>query len=361
MYDAIVVGAGSAGAHAAYFLRQKGLRVAVAEMAGVASGASGAAGAFISPRLGKGGPLQRVTNEAFRFAVSFYSKNFPHLFYPTGILRLPKDADDAKKFAEYEPFIDVRYEKKGPADLGFLRDYAAEFGGYYFLDGGVVEAVDVCRALLKDIDCYHMRVERIERKDGLFRVGELRAARVVVATGAWSELLPPYIRLGRLGGYRFDIRCESAPPVSLHKRISVSAQVGGRVIVGATHTRVDDPAASMPPSGYLLDEARKMVDLGQVELSGMFCGVRPSVNDHFPFAGEVVDVERGPKGFGRKETPKELPRKEGLYVLGGYGGRGFVFGPWAGERLATHIAEGAPLPESIDADRLYIRWARNVV
>ena len=58
-YDAIVVGAGIAGCSSAYFLKEKGLKVLVIDRSGVAaSGGSSAAGAFVSPKIGKGSNLQ---------------------------------------------------------------------------------------------------------------------------------------------------------------------------------------------------------------------------------------------------------------------------------------------------------------
>jgi len=64
-FDIVVVGAGIAGLSAAYFLAKASLKpLLVDRSAGVATGGSGAAGAFISPRIGKGGALQSLTNEA---------------------------------------------------------------------------------------------------------------------------------------------------------------------------------------------------------------------------------------------------------------------------------------------------------
>ena len=72
-YDVIVIGAGIAGCSSAYFLKEKGLNVLVLDRGGIAKkGGSAAAGAFVSPKIGKGSALQSLTNEAFEFSKDFY-------------------------------------------------------------------------------------------------------------------------------------------------------------------------------------------------------------------------------------------------------------------------------------------------
>ena len=217
-------------------------------------------------------------------------------------------------------------------------------------------------ALLEGVEFQEKKIERIEKKEGFFECAGVRAKGVIVAAGAWEELLPPYIKLGKLAGYRFDIAAECELPVSVHKRISISKKIGGKIAVGATHTRVDGIHCP-PPGSFLIEEARRMAELGKVELLQMFCGVRPSVNDHFPYVGEVVDVEAALKRFpaltkGQKVPPWELPRIEGLHIIGGFGGRGFVFGSFVAHALARHLLQKEPFPKEIDADRLFFRWAK---
>ena len=64
-YDTIIIGAGIAGATLAHTLTKKNQNVLVLDKNGIASGGSGAAGAFVSPKIGKGSALQTLTNEAF--------------------------------------------------------------------------------------------------------------------------------------------------------------------------------------------------------------------------------------------------------------------------------------------------------
>jgi len=65
-YDTIIIGAGISGCCSAYALQQKGQKVLVIDRSAVAaSGGSGAAGAFVSSKIGKVSALQVLTNEAF--------------------------------------------------------------------------------------------------------------------------------------------------------------------------------------------------------------------------------------------------------------------------------------------------------
>ncbi len=336
IYDYLIIGTGSGGAHAAYFLHRGGARVAVVEQSAIGAGGSGAAGAFISPRVGRGGELQRYTNEAFRFAIDFYSSS-PY-FFQTGILRLPKEG---QSFAGMEEFLDVPFSK---CEDGFL-----------FPTAGILKAKPHLEHLLEGVPLHYFAARPIA-KEGYFQVGDLRAHKIILATGAWDELIDePYIRIGKVGGVRFDVRTSLALPYSMHKKVSVSANIEGIVTIGATHNR--EGAAPQEPR-ILFEEAKKMVGEFEYEIAQMFCGVRSSVSDHLPIVGELIADARVPKicSFKTLDT-KELPKK-GIIILNGFGGRGFVFGPYVGHLLAKHLLDGEPLPPQLDVDRYFIRYRK---
>ncbi|MRI58815.1 MAG: FAD-dependent oxidoreductase [Epsilonproteobacteria bacterium] len=336
MYDYCIIGAGSAGVHTAYFLQRFGAKVAVVEKGAVAAGGSGAAGAFVSPRLGRGGPIQRWSNEAFQFCVKFYEKT--PFFYQTGLLRLPKEGED---FDSFEPFIDVKYERKD--------------GGFYFPQAGIVKAKEHLESLLEGIDTFYFEAKPI-RKDGYWEVGRLRAKEIVLATGSDDELLRvPYLSIGKTSGVRFDVRSDLALSYNIHKKVSVSANIDGIVAIGATHHRLGSKNPASNPLS-LFEEAKRMVGEFRYEIEQMYCGVRSSVNDHLPVIGSLYDLKSMPRDW-RKIDGSSLP-KSGRYIIGGLGGRGFVFGPFAAMLLARYLLYDEPLPEELNVVRFIKRYIK---
>jgi len=193
-FDTIVVGAGIAGCMAAFVLQQKGQRVLLVDRSGTAAtGGSGAAGAFVSPKIGKGGPLQTLTNEAFAYAKDFYLEHFPDYFHQTGVIRIPKDAEDAEKFSLYEPHNEAHYhwiEAEQLQVLGIKEKHA----GFLFEEAGVCDAPELCNAIAKQVPFQQFSVEKLLFEDGAWRLlnaqrSTLNARDIILATGHESNLL----------------------------------------------------------------------------------------------------------------------------------------------------------------------------
>ena len=133
IYDLAIIGAGITGCTLAYFCKEKNI-ILLDRASAPATGGSGAAGAFISPKLGKKSALLELTNSAFTIASQFYSKNFPKYFDKSGIVRLPKDAKDEENFPLYHELIGGKL-----LDENALRDFGVhnQKRGLLFEDGGV--------------------------------------------------------------------------------------------------------------------------------------------------------------------------------------------------------------------------------
>jgi tRNA 5-methylaminomethyl-2-thiouridine biosynthesis bifunctional protein len=364
-YDVIVVGAGIAGCASAYFLKERGLDVLILDRAGVAStGGSSAAGAFVSPKIGKGSPLQLLTNEAFEFSKDFYLQNFPKYFTQTGVVRIPKDADDAHKFREYEEFNTSKRSLIDEITLPKL-GITQHNNSFLFDEAGVCDAPKMCQALIEGIPYAQYEVKSLTHENGVWVVGAYSTKKLILATGYENKFFDMrYMGVKGTWGTRGDYKTDIELDVSMHKQISVSANLNGIVKVGATHEKSVDVCIHCDgkPLKDIFKMASTMVDTSDFRLKETFCGMRSGSKDYFPLLGLVIDVTTMlkenpllPRGIKLKNEPKKL---DNLYVCNGLGGRGFVFAPMMGKMLAEHIVDGKEIDKRVNPDRLFLKWCR---
>ena len=362
-YDVIIIGAGIAGVSVAYWLKKFNQKVLLVDKTSLLAGASGAAGAFLSPRLGKGGDLQRITNEAYLFALDFYSKTVPEGFFQKGLLRIPKDEEDAKKFEVFKEYLDLPFKWCKIDDFSFVNRVAMQKSALFFPSSAFVDVGLVASKLTESIDTKFGYEVKPVYKDGEWIVGEYVSKNIVIATGA--DKLPvdvPYIKIGRLFGERVDLKTSAKIPVTLHKKISVSANIGGIVRIGATHVRDDSRSADERIDQLIKDAIELAPDLKDHSLLKIYSGYRSSVNDHFPIVGAIANLNKSLslKPFLKELKPEssKLPRVPGCYILGGFGGRGFVFAPLMGKFLAQKIVKGRDIDKSVSSDRYLLRFLK---
>jgi tRNA 5-methylaminomethyl-2-thiouridine biosynthesis bifunctional protein len=165
-----------------------------------------------------------------------------------------------------------------------------------------------------------------------------------------------------LWGSRGDYKTNLNLKVSIHKKISISANIGGIIRVGATHNRAKEPCMVCDgnPLKALEKEVKSMVDSSDFRLKEIFCGMRSSSKDYFPLVGEIVDVSFMLKSYpnlkhGAKAPLKKLPN---IYILNGVGGRGFLFAPYLANILTEYILNKTPIEDRINPDRLFFKWCR---
>ena len=366
-YDTVVIGAGIAGCCVAFALQGRGQRVLVVDRSSVAaSGGSGAAGAFVSPKIGKGSPLQTLTNEAFRFAKEFYLEHFSEHFSQTGVIRIPKDTNDAKKFGIYEEHNDSEYRWIDGVELDSMGISGAE-DSFLFEEAGVCDAPAMCRAILDREDFIQMEVSSLLYGDSCVDVvsatHSIHSGSVVLATGYQDTLVDMrYMGIRGTWGSRGDYYSTLKLDISMHQSISVSANIDGIIKIGATHNKAKDPcmACDGVPLRGLFETASSMVDTGDFSLKETFCGMRSGSRDYFPLAGRVIDVPYMLESYpaitrGAKPPLQHISR---LYVCNGLGGRGFVFAPLIAKLLADSMLDGTDIDSRVDPDRLFLKWCR---
>jgi tRNA 5-methylaminomethyl-2-thiouridine biosynthesis bifunctional protein len=352
-YDTIVIGGGIAGSSIAYELNKCDQKVLLLEKNSIASGASYAAGAFLSPMIGLPNEIKSLINAAFFYTTHFYATHFSEHFVQNGVNRIPKDSKDALDFERFQNFIDLPYERKGQ--------------GYFFKEGGIVDSVAICKALIKDIaykEAYE--VSSISREESIWCVGEFKCKNIVFATACFPEIVQiPYQKLSGIWGERITIESSMPLPYNQHKKVSISTQLGdNRIIIGATNVK-DNPTQVIDNEApeKLLKSASDMIDFGTPKILELRAGVRPSSRDYLPLCGNLIDIEKtyrfNPEMFnGRKIKDDTLHRIPGLYIHNGHGARGFVSAPYSALFLAKHIVYNHALPKSLDIKRTFMSWVK---
>ena len=138
-YDYVIIGAGIAGCSTAYFLSKYSKSILLIDKnSDVAFGASGAAGAFLSPLLGKPNKFKDLISKSLVFSTQFYKSLGADFISNCGVNRIPKNQEDREKFESYKPYIDF--------------DYEVMDDGYFFEIGSQVNPLLICEFLTKDIE-----------------------------------------------------------------------------------------------------------------------------------------------------------------------------------------------------------------
>lgn len=350
VYDFIIIGAGIAGSMVAHYL--KGFKTLILEQEGIASGGSGSAGAFISPRIGKSSPILTLTNEAYCFALNLYNEQLPKEFITQkGVLRV----EDEEALKAYLPHTTLPYEIKEEPEYGL-----------FFADGAIVEPKALCSFFIDETKLAIHQAKKIEQKEGIWIVDRaFRAKHIILTNGAYQSLIDtPYMQIKPIYGHRYDVVSSTTRSFNYHKNFSISAtKSDGTIAIGATNHLPN----SFPPNSCPLDTSdmlpKALEHLKTMRIVRRFYAPRASSYDFFPILGELIEEKATLKAYpyltkGSKVPPKLFLRHKNLFVLNGLGARGFVFAPLLAKLLVEHILEQKALQKEIAIERLFIKFAR---
>jgi tRNA 5-methylaminomethyl-2-thiouridine biosynthesis bifunctional protein len=339
-----IVGAGVAGAAAARAVRALGGEAVIVEAQAPGAGASGNPAALVTPRLDAGlGPPAQLFAQAFRRAVALY-EDMPHAIISRGVLQLGAQSRDAERFAK---IASSNLFEPGTLEVLEAPDALAQQAAL------VVEPQAILDAWVPQI--VHAAVDTLRREDGRWALLDVggreicRADAVIVAAAMGSLGLRPELPLRPVRGQAsFVDRFEDAPAATAWGGYALPTRTG--LLFGATHDRDDTGtetrAADHERNLATLAAARPQLAarLAGVSLEGR-ASIRATTPDRLPIAGAAPDVA------------------EGVFILTGFGSRGFSLAPLLAEHVAA-LALGAPSPlpaplgDLVDPDRFRRRAAR---
>ena len=376
-FENVIIGAGIAGCSIAHFLKKYSNSILLIDKnEDVAFGASGAAGAFLSPLLGKSNPFKELVTKALIFSIDYYKNNFSENIINCGTCRIPKNKEDEEKFKSYIPYMDFEFEK--------FED------GYLFPIGSVVNSYEICKNLSKDVEkLFDYEVLSVKKIDNFWYLnGEIKTKNLFLTTGADISLIEEkYLDIRAVWGQKIDVFTTTKVEVNYHKECSLSiSNKDGIVSIGATHHRFDDKKEE---SSYdlklkninklkhndctnnimqedvkeLLTKANDIKTLNDVTVLDIKIGARASSVDYFPMVGKLVDSQKSFEKYphlknGFQIKNENLEMIDNLYILNGVGGRGFVLSLYLANKLVENIFNNEELEEEITNFRLFKRWAK---
>jgi glycine/D-amino acid oxidase-like deaminating enzyme len=358
IYDYIIVGAGVCGSVLAHELSDHTSNILLIDKNNdVASEASGAAGAFLSPLLGKPNQFKDLVNEALVYAKKFYNRFTPHNIINCGTLRIPKNIEDKKKFESYKPYIEF--------------EYIQNEDGYFFPTACVVDGYEVCKELTKNIHKkLNTTIKRIEYKNGLWSLNDtIYTKKLILTTGYEISLLDiPYLSIRPVWGQRIDIKSSTNLDINYHKECSISCSIKKKdetiISIGATHHRfVEKKPLSVEDTQLLLKKATNIKSLENIEVLKEYGGARACSVDYFPIVSDIVNEKETLDNFphlqhGSHIHPDKFSYFENIYLINGVGGRGFVLAPLLCKMLKDHLINGTRLEKSLKIDRFFARWVK---
>ncbi|SFV65959.1 UPF0209 protein plu3185 [hydrothermal vent metagenome] len=370
MYDVAVIGAGINGCSVAYEFTQVGKSVIVFDKEGVASGGSGAAGAFISPKFSKAGELKEIIEDAFLYSMEYYEKNFTNFFTKAQLLHIAKDEAEEKTLKIFKEKTTLPLKNSEQNVLDMLTQSAGE-KEYVSLDAGVVDAKGVCQKMCAAAKFVKLHVEDVVWEDGYWLINETYAAReLILATGAYKSVIDePYIGLRGVWGHRVDLKSKLKNPYSIHQFVSISPSKEGIIAIGATHNvhyhpdRNKEPYDVQEGRSELLEKASCTVTLDDVEIVKDYTGLRSGSHDYMPLLGSLVLSRETLKCCEKKIRIKRPDFENFLYyphlsMINGSGGYGFVLAPYLAKMLAEQILSDKSISPRLSPARFFVRWAK---
>ena len=326
-----IIGGGIAGAAAARAVRALGSEAVVFDPAGPGGGASGNPAALVTPRLDAGGGAPgRLFAQAFTRAVALY-ETVPGAVVARGVLQRPAKPADLVRFG--------KNVEAGLFDDGALVLSAAGLDQVQALTIAPEAALTAWTG-----DVRRIRVAAVEPDGDAWRLlgedGEelMRANAVILAAGLGTGELAPGLDLAPVRGQAsWATGADLSPTATAWGGYAVPLPCGG-VLFGATHGR-GEASCDLRPEDHARNLATLKAELPELAarlegrpLDGR-AAVRAVTPDRLPIAGPAPGAPAG------------------LFVLSGFGSRGFTHAPLLAEHVAARVL-GAPSPLPGEAQAL---------
>ncbi len=332
--DFLIAGGGLAGALLAWFLRERGADVLVADLPNTAAAWRTASG-LLTPITGRHLARTYMLDTLLPFAKEFYRSMEQRFAVPLlaewPVVRVFRTAEERALWEERrtEPGYG---EYMQPASDGIPTGVHAPFGTGVMNGGGRVDL----KALL---GCLHsalpmaehpdpMRTDELIITDNHVQWRNIRANTLVFCEG-WRGASNPlfgFVPLQPSHGETLVIRTSGIPDdCILSGSAHVSPLGNGMYKVGATNRwTIFDEATTEKGLAELRRKLDSLLDV-PYDIVEHTAGIRPAIKDRHPVAGMH-------------------PVHKQVGILNGLGSKGALYGPWSASHFADFLVYGTALP-----------------
>lgn len=336
-----VIGGGIAGAAMARALTADGARVTLLEAERPGAGASGFPAALVTPRMDAGdGGIASFYAQALARATALY-RRIPDAVIAQGVLQLEQSPRDERRFSKVaaQPIWPVHaMEVVEASEASDRLGLSVETGGLWMAGAMAVRPETILADWLSGIERLTGTVTGLTQRDGRWAIAvagqsaDLTFDAVVLAAGWGVDALTPDLGLSPVRGQADWTEGRAAVPVAWG---GYAVPTGTGLLYGATHERGQtDPVVSEAASETNRATLARRFPLWAAEIdhggpTARRAAIRAATPDRLPLAGAV-------------------PGREGLFVLGGLGSRGFCAAPLLAEHVAALVADRpSPLPRDL--------------
>ena len=347
-----ILGAGIAGSCLAQTLAERGTSVTVFERdASPAQGTSGNPLALVMPRLDAADTVQaRLLIDAYLSAQAFYAGRPGAALTET--VHTPRNEQETERFQRL----------LADPPLGLEQLEAIRNSGLLHKKSLIIEPAKLFPSLLEGVDV-RWETDADANLENLSVNGE-RFDVIILASGWHLEATLPEMdltgRLGQIEWFKSDVTAPPAAQASGYYALAFErTRLWGATFADQNGTKPevsdqatqDNMAALEALSPYWLQTSRN------AELHAR-AGVRATTADRLPLIGPLpnrLEMEADRQRLERQGwqvSPDDYARK-GVYIAGGFGSRGFTWGPWAAQILTASIF-GDPLPARREAMKMIV-------
>jgi tRNA 5-methylaminomethyl-2-thiouridine biosynthesis bifunctional protein len=341
--EAIVIGAGIAGASVARQLARRGIAVTVIEQVTPAAGGSGNPVAIVRPELGAiGNPVTEITAAGaswLRRWINRHPDGVPHAW--SGVLRIARDTRKHDKMAQLAGIASEEWlTPVAVTSAAQWCGWPTAADGFFLSEAGWVAPPRLVKAML-DHPSITLRsgvaVRNLGRHDQNWRVtledeSVIETSLLMIATAFDTGLAPARLTMGRARGQLSQLPARADHPLAMVvcRDGYISPAVDGMHTIGATLQHDDeDTSARRADDIENFERLQRLLPDFVSDASQLSSGRvawRATTQDRLPLVGKLAP---------------------GLYTTLGHGARGMTTAPLCAEFLAAMICD-EPLPMGRD-------------